>query len=171
MSKSVGEARDGLNFKALYIANDNSFLLEYPVNNIKSIPTKQLSARNYVVYYCKNMELRFRANERGEEMSEEQVLCACSAYERKYYLNPRYSSLPEQAQEELRIMAVMMTEDVGGVFTMEFGGDGTLYMSTTAKENDFSYDEIGGHLKIKQYRIQYAGLLENLENYYRSFFL
>ena len=28
-------------------------------------------------------------------MDENQVLCACSAYEQKFYLNPRYESLPE----------------------------------------------------------------------------
>lgn len=104
-------------------------------------------------------------------MNEEQVLCACSAYEEKYYFNPRYASLPEQIQNELRIMAVTMTADVGGVFTMEFDEDGSLYMSATAKENDFLYDEIGSHLKMKQYRVQYEELLENLETYYRAFFI
>lgn len=100
-------------------------------------------------------------------MNEDQILCACSAYEQKYYFNPRYASLPKAVQEDLQIMAVTLTEDVGGVFTMEFDEDGTLYMSTTAKENDFAYDEIGSHLKIKQYRGRYAELLENLETYYR----
>lgn len=104
-------------------------------------------------------------------MQEEQILCACSAYEQKYYLNPRYASLPSAIQGELQIMAVTMTEDVGGVFTMEFDEDGSLYMSTTAKENDFFYDEIGSHLKIKQYRVKYAELLENLETYYKTFFI
>lgn len=100
-------------------------------------------------------------------LDEAQVLCACSAYEQKYYFNPRFSSLPRQIQEELQIMSVLMTEEVGGVFTMEFDEDGSLYMSTTAKENDFSFDEIGSHLKIKEYRKKYAQLLENLETYYR----
>ena len=45
-------------------------------------------------------------------MNEEQILCACSAYEQKYYLNPRYASLPVAIQEELQIMAVTMTEAV-----------------------------------------------------------
>ena len=39
-------------------------------------------------------------------MQEEQILCACSAYEQKYYLNPRYASLPSVIQDELQIMAV-----------------------------------------------------------------
>jgi hypothetical protein len=42
-------------------------------------------------------------------MQEEQILCACSAYEQKYYLNPRYASLPSAIQDELQIMAVTMT--------------------------------------------------------------
>ena len=53
-------------------------------------------------------------------MDENQVLCACSAYEQKFYLNPRYESLPEGIKEELKILSVMLTADVGGVFTMEF---------------------------------------------------
>ena len=42
-------------------------------------------------------------------MQEEQILCACSAYEQKYYLNPRYASLPSAIQDELQIMAVTVT--------------------------------------------------------------
>lgn len=103
-------------------------------------------------------------------MDEKQILCACSAYEQKFYLNPRYSSLPEAVQDELRILSVMLTEDVGGVFTMEFEEDGTLYLSTTAKENDFFFDEIGSHLKIKQLRREKEELFESLEEYYREFF-
>ncbi len=103
-------------------------------------------------------------------MDEKQILCACSAYERKFYLNPRYSSLPESVRDELRILSVMLTEDVGGVFTMEFEEDGTLYLSTTAKENDFFFDEIGSHLKIKQLRREKEELFESLEEYYREFF-
>ncbi len=104
-------------------------------------------------------------------MEEEQVLCACSAYEQKFYLNPRYSSLPETVKDELKIISVTLTADVGGVCTMEFEEDGTLYLSTTAKESDFSYDEIGSYLKIKQLRQDHSELLEGLEEYYRTFFI
>lgn len=104
-------------------------------------------------------------------MDEKQVLCACSAYEQKFYLNPRYSSLPQSVKEELKIISVTLTADVGGVFTMEFEEDGTLYLSAAAKENDFFYDEIGSYLKIKQIRQEHEELLEGLEEYYRTFFI
>jgi len=41
-------------------------------------------------------------------MDENQVLCACSAYEQKFYLNPRYESLPEGIKEELKILSAML---------------------------------------------------------------
>ena len=97
-------------------------------------------------------------------MDENQVLCACSAYEQKFYLNPRYESLPEGIKEELKILSVMLTADVGGVFTMEFEEDGSLYMSTTAKENDFVAQSYLSR-KLNWCNVQLAGKLK--EDKYR----
>lgn len=104
-------------------------------------------------------------------MNEEQVLCASSSYEEKYYLNPRFASLPTSIQEELQIMCVKLTMEVGGTFTITFEEDGSLYLSTSATDGDLLYDEIGAHLKVKQMRKEHLELLEGLEIYYQSFFL
>ncbi|HJA99805.1 MAG TPA: hypothetical protein H9780_01390, partial [Candidatus Mediterraneibacter merdavium] len=61
-------------------------------------------------------------------MDEEKVLCAASAYEQKFYLNPEFDALPESIKEEIKIMCVLYTEDVGGVFLLVFDGDGNLEM-------------------------------------------
>ena len=39
------------------------------------------------------------------------------------------------------------------------------------KEDDFFFDEIGSVLKIKQLRAEKRELLENMETYFRVFFL
>ncbi len=105
-------------------------------------------------------------------MSDEQVLCASSQYEQKYFLNPRFAdTLPKQVKDELQALMVLYTEDIGGILTLSYDEEGNLYFSTTAKENDFDYDEIGAHLKIRQYQEKYKDLLEDLEVYYQSFFL
>lgn len=44
-------------------------------------------------------------------MDEEMVLCAASAYERKFYLNPEFNSLPEEVKQELQIMVSMGEPD------------------------------------------------------------
>ena len=53
-------------------------------------------------------------------MEEKTVLCGASSYEQKYYFNQQFSALPESIRQELQIMCVLYTEDVGGVLTMEF---------------------------------------------------
>ena len=84
------------------------------------------------------------------------VLCGASAYEQKYYLNEDFKSLPSQVQDELKIMCVLFTEDVGGILTLVFDEDGKLLLETSADEGDLLYDEIGSELKIRQIRKEKA---------------
>ena len=99
------------------------------------------------------------------------MLCASSAYEEKYYLNEDFVKMPESIKEELQIMCVLFTADVGGILTMEFDEEGNLLFQTEADEGDLLYDEIGSVLKIKQIQEQKKELLESLELYYKAFFL
>ena len=98
------------------------------------------------------------------------VLCGANSYE-KYYFNQQFSSLPESVRQELQIMCVLYTEDVGGILVLEYDQDGTLEFKVTAEEGDYLFDEIGSVLKIKQYRKEKRELLEALEMYYRVFYL
>ncbi len=104
-------------------------------------------------------------------MEKNIVLCASSAYEEKYYLNEDFVQMPESIKEELQIMCVLFTADVGGILTMEFDEEGNLLFQTEADEGDLLYDEIGSVLKIKQLQEQKKELLESLELYYKAFFL
>lgn len=102
---------------------------------------------------------------------ENRVLCASSAYEKKYYLNKDFEKLPESIKDELKIMCVLFTEDVGGVLTLEYEEDGCLFFRTEADEGDLLYDEVGCGLKIKQLQNEKRELLEALELYYKVFVL
>lgn len=106
-----------------------------------------------------------------EEKQDRIVLCGANSYEQKYYFNEQFSNLPENIRQELQIMCVLYTEDVGGVLTLEFEEDGTLEFKVTAEESDYLFDEIGSVLKIKQYQMEKRELLEALEMYYRVFYL
>ena len=46
------------------------------------------------------------------DMYEQSVLCAASAYEQKYYLNPLFGKLPEQIRKELQIICVLFVEEM-----------------------------------------------------------
>ena len=99
------------------------------------------------------------------------VLCGSNAYEQKYYLNEDFAGLPQAIKDELKIMCVLFTEDVGGILTLNFEEDGTLMFQTEAEEGDLLYDEIGSVLLVKKLQEEKRELLEALELYFKVFFL
>ena len=103
--------------------------------------------------------------------NEKMVLCASNAYEKKYYLNDQFSNLPERVKQELQIMCVLFTEEVGGILILQYEEDGTLQIVTEADEGDLLYDDIGCGLKVKQMQLDKRELLESLEMYYKVFAL
>lgn len=104
-------------------------------------------------------------------MDEEIVLCAASAYEQKFYMNPEFESLPESVRQELQIMCVLYTEDVGGILMVVFDENGNLELQVDHEENDFAFDEIGSVLKIKELQQTKRELFESLEMFYKVFYL
>ena len=105
------------------------------------------------------------------EETKNVVLCAASAYEEKYYLNPGFKALPENIKKELQILCVLYTHKVGGILLLEFDEGGSLIFRTEAKENDFAYDEVGSVLEIKSIQREKRELLEELEMFYKVVFL
>ena len=102
-------------------------------------------------------------------MDEPVVLCGANAYLRKYYFNPDFSLLPGPVRDELQILCVTFTEEVGGVFTLCFDPEGNLQIRTEAEEGDASFDEIGAELRIRQIRRDKEELFQSLELFYRTF--
>lgn len=100
-------------------------------------------------------------------MEDKIVLCGASAYEKKFYLNPDFQMLPEAIKQELQILCVLFTEDVGGVLTLVFREDRDLSLEVTVAEDDYQFDEIGCELKIKEIQNTKEELLRNLELFYR----
>lgn len=99
------------------------------------------------------------------------VLCGANAYDQKYYFNEQFNGIPDSIKDELRIICVLFTEEVGGIFTIVFEEDGTLSFETNADENDIYYDEISSGLLVSEIRRKRQELLESLSLYYRVFVL
>ena len=99
------------------------------------------------------------------------VLCGANAYDKKYYFNKKFSKVPESIQEQLHIISVLFTEEIGGIFTVSFTPYGELVMESTREEGDLLYDEIGAPLMIKEIRKQKREMLEALEIYFKVTYL
>ena len=103
--------------------------------------------------------------------SDNMVLCGANAYEQKYYFNKVFDSLPESIKDELHIICVLFTEEVGGIFTIGFEEDGELIFTTQAADEDYLYDEIGAGLLIRKIKDTKQELLQSLSLYYRVMIL
>ncbi len=99
------------------------------------------------------------------------ILCGASAYEQKYYFNKEFDRLPDAVKDELHIMCVLFTEEVGGTFMIGFDDDGSVMLITDADEGDLLYDEIGAGLMVKEVQKRKGELFESLEVFYRAFVL
>lgn len=99
------------------------------------------------------------------------VLCGANAYDKKYYFNEQFKGIPDSIKDELHIICVLFTEEVGGILTLVFEEDGSLVLETSAEEGDIYYDEISSGLLISEIRRNRQELLESLSLYYRVFIL
>lgn len=99
------------------------------------------------------------------------VLCGANAYDMKYYFNEQFAKIPDSIKDELHILCVLFTEEVGGIFTIVFEEDGTISMETDAEEDDIYYDEISSGLLVGEIRRKRQELFESLSLYYRVFIL
>ena len=95
---------------------------------------------------------------------EEVVLCGASAYNKKFYLNQDFKGLPDSIKDELKIMCVLFTEDIGGIFQVVFDEEGNLEFRTSS-------DEIGCGLKIRELQRTKEELLRALEMYYKVLYI
>ena len=98
---------------------------------------------------------------------ERTVLCGANAYEKKYYFNEQFKSIPKSIQDDLHIICVLFTEEVGGVFTISFDEDGEVLLETNADTDDIYYDEISSGLLVGEIRRNRQELFGQLSYYYR----
>ena len=96
------------------------------------------------------------------------VLCAASADEKKYFFNKSFDGIPKDIQDQLHIICVLFTEDIGGIILFEFDKDGKLSIRTEAKASDYNYDEIGAALEVKEIQKQRRDMMNGLELYYKA---
>lgn len=104
-------------------------------------------------------------------LGEKVVLCGANAYEKKYYFNQQFNKIPERIRDELHIICVLFTREVGGIITLAFEADGTLVIETNAADDDYYYDEVSSGLLVREIRRNRQELLESLSLFYRVIYL
>ncbi|MBR5348738.1 MAG: hypothetical protein IK125_05835 [Lachnospiraceae bacterium] len=107
----------------------------------------------------------------GKGKNDEVIMCAANSYTQKYFLDPRFSHMPDNIKDDIKILSVAFTEECGGIFLMSFDEEGNLNLSSYSDANDYLYDEISAGLYINRYRMENRELFAALETFYKIVFL
>ena len=99
------------------------------------------------------------------------VLCGANSYEEKYFFNPDFNRLPDDVKDELHVISVLFTQEVGGIFLILFDEDGEVLLETRSDEDDMLYDEVSAGLMIGEIRRNRQELFAQIKLFYRVFML
>ncbi len=106
-----------------------------------------------------------------KKKEDDRIICGANAYDKKYYFNERYAQIPDSIKDELHVICVLFTEEIGGIFTIGFEEDGDVSIRTEYAPEDYLYDEVGSGLLVSEIRRKRSELFETLSLYYRAMFL
>ena len=73
--------------------------------------------------------------------NENLVLCVSNSYQKKFYLNEHFQKLPDSIKDELKIMCVLYTEDIGGGLYIQHGFS-TIITAKKIGENCRIYQQV-----------------------------
>ena len=93
------------------------------------------------------------------------ILAVSNSYIKKYYIDDSLIMLPAEIKNELKIMLVTLTEDIGGIVEMVY--DDEIVLVSYSDKNDFSYDEIDAKLKTRNLENEKKDFFTNLSTYYK----
>lgn len=98
------------------------------------------------------------------ELNPHQILCSASKYTRKFFWNPDFQDCPKELQQEMQILCVMFTEEVGGIVIVYFDDNGSITMVSSGEEDDPYFDRIGSGLKLEQVKEKSASSSKELKH-------
>jgi len=104
--------------------------------------------------------------------NDEQIICAASAYSRKYYYNEAsFGPVPKDVKKELQLICTLFIEEVGGEIIFYFDDEGVLMIKTDARQDDAYYDEISSGLLVRKIQMDRIELFSQLEQFFKVFVL
>ncbi len=102
--------------------------------------------------------------------NQKDIIFASSSYKQKFYFSPDAKALPQPIKDDIKQLAILLTEKVGGIFTLGFyKDDGEMFLDFSYNQDDVFYDDIGAKLEIQKLHRDNRDFFEALTNWYKVF--
>lgn len=114
------------------------------------------------------LEERDFSSNTSDNAEDKIVLSAANCLEQKFFIEPKFSKLPDTIKEELQVICVTLAEKLGCIFMIGFYvADGEIYFETVQYDDDLNFDYIGSELEIKRIVKQHKELINSLTLWYQ----
>ncbi|NDO46465.1 DUF6145 family protein [Clostridium sp. MD294] len=101
---------------------------------------------------------------------EKQILAVANYEKQKYFIEPKFETLPEEIQKELKVICVLTAQKLCCTFLIGFKKEGNIYFEIIKPEQCIDFDDIGAELEIKKIQSENKELLKKLKVWYTIFF-
>lgn len=100
---------------------------------------------------------------------DKKVIFGASSYNQKFYFDEITNSLPLDIKNTIKEIGIYFVNKVGGIFTLGFYDDDSLFIDYSFAEDDFLCDEIGAKLEIEKIKRENKELISSLVLWYKVF--
>ncbi len=100
---------------------------------------------------------------------DKKVIFATSSYNQKYFFDDITESLPIDIKNNIKEIGIYFVNKVGGILSIGFYSDGSLFIDYSFSEDDFLCDEIGAKLEIEKIKRENKELISSLTLWYKLF--
>lgn len=100
---------------------------------------------------------------------DKKIIFATSSYNKKFYFDEISESLPIDTKNKIKEIGIYFVDKVGGMFTLGFYEDNSIFIDYSFLEDDFLCDEIGAKLEIEKIKRENKELINSLVLWYKIF--
>ena len=99
----------------------------------------------------------------------ELIIAVSNQYIMKYYSDGLINALPEDLQDQIKLILVGFTEECGGILELIYNNEfNDITFKTYSEDIDFTYDEIEAKYKLSKLEKEYESFWAELAKYIKS---
>ena len=105
----------------------------------------------------------------NNKKENELIIAVSNQYIMKYYSDGLINALPEDLQDQIKLILVGFTEECGGILELVYNTEfNDITFKTYSEDIDFTYDEIEAKYKLSKLEKEYESFWVELAKYIKA---
>ena len=105
----------------------------------------------------------------NNKKENELIIAVSNQYIMKYYSDDLINALPQDLQDQIKLILVGFTEECGGILELVYNTEfNDITFKTYSEDIDFTYDEIEAKYKLSKLEKEYESFWVELAKYIKA---